>query len=370
MTSGLLPALLADLREVQPPFIAVLLIGGFAAKLARVIRSLGERRHAEEQAGNSRQYPSGRPLGHPPPGSALEAALGPTQLFPVRLRRPLAMLLSAAELSVALALLVTMLPVSTHPGAPLLAPRAATGARVAAAALFLVAAAALVELRERRPGLGCGCFGDLSTHPAGLRSIARAGMLTLGALSSLDGPALYLPPRGHGMLLFLGVVAAELALLIALSPEVGEALARLGYADPCELRALPFERTVAALHRSRAWRDHAAILASDVPADTWRELCWRYLAFPGRLDGRDTEVVFAVQLKRRRPAVLSAVVPAAPQPARPAVPAAAIPPSAGRTGFCAYLRRSSFHARDGKIRADPPRGGRLAWPRRSPSRSR
>jgi Methylamine utilisation protein MauE len=324
VTSGLLPTLLADVREVQPPFIAVLLIGGSAAKLARVIRSLGEQRRAGDQAGYSRRYPGGRPAGFPS-GPAPEAALGPTQLFPVRLRRPLAVLLSAAELSLALALLVTVLPVSTHPGTPLFAPLAATGARIAAAAFFLIAGAALVELRERRPGLGCGCFGDLSTQPPGLRSIARAAMLTLGAVISLNTPALYLPPRGHGILLFLGVVAAELALLIALSPEVGEALVRLGYTAPCELRTWPAGHTVAALHRSRAWRDHAAILVSELPADTWRELCWRYLVFPGRLDGRDTEVVFAVQLKRRRPAVLSAVVPAAPRASRPPAPPPAIP---------------------------------------------
>jgi hypothetical protein len=324
VTSGLLPTLLADLREVQPPLIAVLLIGGSAAKLARVIRSRGERRRAAGQAGYWRRAPGGGPAGSPP-GPALEAALGPTQLFPARLRRPLTLLLSAGELSLALALLVTVLPVSTHPGTPLFAPRAATGARIAAAAFFLVAGAALVELRERRPGLGCGCFGDLSTQPPGLRTIARAGMLTLGALISLDAPALYLPPRGHGVLLFLGVVAAEVALLIALSPEVGEALVRLGYTAPCELRTWSAGHTVAALHRSRAWREHAAILVSELPADTWRELCWRYLVFPGRLDGRDTEVVFAVQLKRRRPAVLSAVVPAAPRPSRPAAAPPAIP---------------------------------------------
>ncbi len=213
MTPLDLPATLAaDLRDIQPPVIAGILLGACLAKLGRVVRR-----------------------------GTIDAALGPTQLFPLRLRRPLAMVTCAFEMSLGLALLVTVLPVGTRAGVPLFAPRAATGARLAAAAFFLVAAAALVELRGRRPDLGCGCFGDFSTRPACRWPIARAAVLTAGALISVESPALYLPPRGHGALLFLGIVCAELALIAALSPEVSEALVRLGYTDPCELRQLPAE---------------------------------------------------------------------------------------------------------------------------------
>jgi hypothetical protein len=289
ITPGLAGTVLADVRDMQPPFIAALLLGSCAAKLSRVIRS-----------------------------RSLEAGLGPTQLFPLRLRRPLAMVMCAMELSLALALLVTMMPASTHSGTPLFAPRAATGARIAAAAFFLVAGAALIELRGRRPGLGCGCFGDLSTRPPGLRSIARAAMLTVAALISLNTPALYLPPRGQGAMLFLGLVAGEVALLAALSPEVGEALVRLGYTDPCELRALPAAHTLAALHRSGPWRHYRSGIIAGEPDDVWRELCWRYLAFPYQLhEGGtrpDADIVFAVEVKRRRPAVRAALVPRVPGP--------------------------------------------------------
>ena len=210
MTPPGLPAtLVADLRDVQPPVIAGLLLGACLAKLGRVVRR-----------------------------GTIEAVLGPTQLFPLRLRRPLAMLTCAFEMSLGLALVVTVLPVGTRAGVALFAPRAATGARVAAATFFLVAVAALVELRGRRPDLGCGCFGDFSTRPACRWAIARAAVLTAGALISVESPALYLPLRGHGALLFLGIVCAELALIAALSPEVSEALVRLGYTDPCELRQL------------------------------------------------------------------------------------------------------------------------------------
>ena len=237
ITPGLGGTVLADVRDMQPPFIAALLIAGSATKASQLIRTRLI----------ARGVPGGRP-----PGLALSG--------------PLAMLMCAVELSLALALLVTVFPVSTHPGTPLFAPRAATGARVAAAAFFLVAGSALIELRGRRPDLGCGCFGDLSFRPPGLRSIARAAALTVAALISVNTPALYLPPRGQGALLFLGLVAGEVALLVALSPEVGEALVRLGYTDPCELRALPAARTLAALHRSRPWRRyHGGITTGSRP---------------------------------------------------------------------------------------------------------
>jgi hypothetical protein len=221
------------------------------------------------------------------------------------------MLTCAFEMSLGLALLVTVFPVGTHAGTALFAPRAATGARIAAAAFFLVCVAALAELRGRRPGLGCGWFGDFSTQPAGWRSIARAALLTGAALISIESPALYLPPRGHGALLFLGIVCAELAPIAALSPEVSEALVRLGYTDPCELRQLPAERTLAALRRSRQWRRHTRAITTEMPIDMWRELCWRYVVFPCRQGGENAEVVFAVQLKRRRPMVQAAVLPPA-----------------------------------------------------------
>jgi hypothetical protein len=284
MISAELPApLWADLQDVQPPLIAGILIGGCLAKLGRVLRA-----------------------------GSVDAGLGPTQLFPLRLRRPLAMVMCAFEMSLGLALVVTMFPVGTRVGTALFAPRAATGARIAAVTFFLVCVAALAELRGRRPDLGCGCFGDFSTQPAGWRSITRAALLTGAALISIESPALYLPPRGHGALLFLGIVCAELALIAALSPEVSEALVRLGYTDPCELRQLPAGRTLAALRRSRQWRKHAQAITTELPIDMWRELCWRYVIYPCRLDGQNAEVVFAVYLKRRRPMVQAAVLPLAP----------------------------------------------------------
>lgn len=310
-TPALLPAILAGVRDVQPPTLAALLAGGCAAKLARMVRT-----------------------------RSLDGGLGPTQLFPPRARQPLGLLLCAVEGSLGLALAVTLLPVSTHPGAGLFAPRAATGARIAAAAFFLVAGAALIELRGRRPGLGCGCFGDLSARPPGLRPVARAGVLTASALVSLGSGPLYLPPPGHGALLVAGVAVAELALLAALSPESGEVLVRLGYRDPCEFRTIPARHTLAALRRSPVWRRYRDGIGAGPPIDMWRERCWRYVVFgyqpPWRAPGPGADVVFAVEVRRWRPAVHAVVVPRPPGTprARPAVLCGPLPESSpgGRKG--------------------------------------
>ena len=175
-------------------------------------------------------------------------------------------LLCTFEMCLGLALLVTVLPVGTRPGMALFAPRAATGARIAAAAFFLVAAAALAELRGRRPDLGCGCFGDFSARPAGRRSDRPGGAAHRRRTDLRREPGPVPSRRGAtGPLLFLGIVCAELALIAALSPEVSEALVRLGYTDPCELRQVPAERTLAALRRSRTWRRHAQAVTTEMP---------------------------------------------------------------------------------------------------------
>lgn len=282
MTMRTLTGLVHDLREVQIPVLVVMLLGAFAAKLSRVLRT-----------------------------GSLDAGLGPTDLFPVPFRRPAAMLVCAGELTLATALLVTASAAARY-GTGALDGAAADGARIATAAFFLVTMCALIELRGCRPDVGCGCFGDLSTRPVGARSIARSALLSLAALISIGGPPLARPP-GPGAALLLAFLCAEFLVIALLSPEAGEALARLGYSEPCELRSVPARRTLAALRRSSQWQRQASVITSDEPSDIWRELCWRYVVYPGRLDGADADadadVVFAVQVKQRRPVIQSAVVP-------------------------------------------------------------
>jgi hypothetical protein len=294
--------LLEALRQVQIPLLAAMLIGACLAKLSRVLRA-----------------------------RSVAVALGPTALFPLNLQRPVAMAMCATEMSLGIALLVTAGPVGA--GLP------ATAVRGLTAVLFITATGGLIELRQRRPDVGCGCFGDLSITPVKLRTIARSALLALAAAVSVGVTPLRLPPPGEELAVRVGLLVAEFVVIATLSPEIGEALVKLGYSEPCELKVLPVERTLAALGASRMWRRHVPIITRQRPLDVWRELCWRYLVYPGRHCGRDVEVVFAVYLRARRPVVRAAVVDTAtgqvlpPMPARPGrhpydLPARPLPPHA------------------------------------------
>jgi hypothetical protein len=284
MTTPAIAGLVNDFREVQVPVLVVMLLGACAAKSARMSRA-----------------------GSPDAGPGTDAGQGRRQLFQLPLRRPAAMFVCGVECALAMALIVTA-PAAARDGTGAMDGAAADGARIAATAFFLAAMCALIEVRGGRPDAGCGCFGDLSTRPVSARSIARAALLAAAAMASIGGPPLHLPMPGTGDALPLALLSAEFLAIALLSPEVGEALVRLGHCEPCELRTIAARRSLAALHRSPHWRRQASVITSDAPEDMWRELCWRFVSYPGRLDGADAYVVFAVQVRRHRPAIQSAVV--------------------------------------------------------------
>jgi len=217
----------ATVREMQVMLLALTLLGACATKLSRVLRA-----------------------------RSVQVIVDASALFPPRLRRRATMALCATELSLGLALLAT---VGRAGGG-----QWADGMRLAAALFFVLATAALVELRERRPDLDCGCFGDFSNKPPGLRSVGRTALLAAAALASVHSGPLSVPPPGLAAAQVFGVLVTELLLAAALSPELGEALVRLGYSEPCELRVIPAERTLAALRRSKQWRRHAGLLTADM----------------------------------------------------------------------------------------------------------
>ena len=252
-------SMLAVMREVQVPLLAVLLFCGCAAKARHAI--------------GARQ------------GS------GPTAMVPLRLRRPATLALCATEFTLGAALLLT----AGRAGAG----NPASAARAATALLFGTAAAALHELRARRPDAGCGCFGELSRTPVSWRVIARATLLCAAALSTIGVPPLRMPGSATQAWVTLAAVAAELVVLVALSPEIGQAVLRLSHADPCELREVPVWRTLSALHASASWRRYQQFLVATAPTDVWREGCWRFVVFPGVLASRSVDVVFAVHLADR-----------------------------------------------------------------------
>jgi hypothetical protein len=276
--------LLVAAREVQIPLLAALLLGGCAAKARRAVSA-----------------------------RSIEAGIGPTAMFPLSMRRPVAVAVCASELALGAGLLLTAGPAGAGP--PALAVRAG------AALLFGTAVGALHELRGRRPGAGCGCFGELSDTPVGWRAMARSALLCGAAIAAVGVRPLHKPASAGQAVAVLAIAAVELLVLAALSPEVGEIMTRLGYSEPCEVRRLPVSRTLTTLRGSAPWRDYRHYLADTKPIDVWREGCWRYVVFPGTAAGRGVEVVFAVYLKPRRAPVRVAVVdPAAdvvPPPRQP-----------------------------------------------------
>jgi hypothetical protein len=261
------------IREVQIPLLTVMLLGGCGAKAVRVLKSRD-----------------------------LAVGLGPTALFPLRLRRPIAMGMCAAECALGIGLILTAGKLGA--GLP------ATLVRFGVSLLFLIAVGALIELRDRRPDAGCGCFGDLSVTPVGTRTITRSAVLAGAAISTMGQPPLRMPESGRAAALWIAVLVGELLLLAALSPELGEAMARLGHSEPCEVRRIGVDRTLAALAGSAAWRRYASVVTETAPADIWREGCWRYVVYPGDTGDRLVDLVFAVSLRSRRPQVRVAVLDA------------------------------------------------------------
>jgi hypothetical protein len=265
------------LREVQIPLLAVLLLGGCAAKAWRALHS-----------------------------RSATAGMDATGLVPLDLRRPAVVMLFMVEALLGLGLIGTAGRLGD--GAPHLA---ATIVRTAAALFFLIAVGALNELRQRRPDAGCGCFGELSDTPIGLRTIARSGVLCASAVATIGLPPLRMPSSSAEAEMCLAVLAVELALIAFLSPELGDILVRLGYTEPCELQRIPVERTLSVLRASSPWRRYAGQVSTAEPADVWREGCWRFVVYPGIVSGRRVDIVFAVYLQARSPAIRVAVLDAA-----------------------------------------------------------
>jgi len=270
MTSS--PAsLLTEIGDVQVPLLAGMLLGGSVSKAVRMVR--------------------GQPIG---------AALGPTVLFPVRLRHSVAVGLCVVELAFGVGLIAT--------AGPLLSGASAELVRFGTGLLFVVATCALIELRSVRPDIGCGCFGEFSSAPITGRIVARSAALALAALAIVKLPPIQVPDTAGRAALVVFLLVAELGVFAALSPELRDVLVRIGYSEPCETRVLGPELAVAAIHRSAQWRRHASLIVDRKPTDTWRELCWRYVVFPSRHGGRSADVVFAVYLPNRRPTVLAVLV--------------------------------------------------------------
>jgi hypothetical protein len=246
----------------------------------------------------------------PPASAAAEHVHGVP--VPERLRRATALRqsrrisvgLGLTEGTLALALLVT-----SH-----------MSVRVATTVAFAAATWVVGELRVHRPDAGCGCFGGLSAERVRRRSVLRAMLFTAAAVLSLGAPHAGVEVLREVPAQVALVFAIELALFAALSPELALIARRRGLlgrrrpATPCERRRSPLAETYSRLYGSAAWTAAENSVTSAVPVDVWREGCWRFVVFPARVDGRDTEIVFAVSTAERGRTVRAAPVPPPAEP--------------------------------------------------------
>src|SRR5690349_18794583 len=175
--------MLADLGYIQIPVLAIMLLGGCTAKVARAIRQ-----------------------------RSISAGLGPTALFPLKLRPLAAGTLCAVELGLGVGLIVTVGGLGN-----VLTDRLF---RFGTVLLFVVATFALIELRSVRPDIGCGCFGEFSSTPITGRTLARSILLAIAALSAVYVPPIEPPRQISDVVPILVFLVVELGIIGALSPEV------------------------------------------------------------------------------------------------------------------------------------------------------
>ncbi|SCG46075.1 hypothetical protein GA0070609_1721 [Micromonospora echinaurantiaca] len=181
--------------------------------------------------------------------------------------------------------------------------------RLEAVAATVLAAGFLAYLgyaRRAAPTSSCGCLSARPTPVSG-RSLARAGLLVaaggLAVLAATGWPdALGGRPVAGG-----AVLIAELAAVVALSPELDRAwllpLRRVRARLTHPLRGgsgVPLLATVQQLQLSDAYRRVAALLRSDV-REHWDVGEWRFVAHAARYQGRPVTAVFAVPLADPEP---------------------------------------------------------------------
>lgn len=219
-------------------------------------------------------------------------ATGPGMLTTLRRHRGAVVTVAVVEGCLGVALLVTDHPV----------------ARLGTIVVFFVATSVVFELRSRKAEEGCGCFGGLSTTPVRFRTVLRACLFLLAALSVVAVPVTGFDVIRHGTVWHAAIAAGELAVFAVLSPEIGVLIARRRERIPCEHRTVPLAETFAILHASEQWRTYSPLIVTADPADMWRELCWRFLVYRGQDDDEDVEIVFAVSTDERAATVRAAIV--------------------------------------------------------------
>ncbi|AVT38827.1 MauE/DoxX family redox-associated membrane protein [Plantactinospora sp. BB1] len=185
-------------------------------------------------------------------------------------------------------------------GVLLVLPPAPVAEPVAAAALAAGFVGYLWYARRVAPGASCGCLSARATPVTG-RSVGRAGVLVLAGLFGVAaGGAYWLPALTGDPVGSAGLLLAEAALIVALSPEFDAywllPLRRLRARLTHPLRGgagVPLLASVQQLQLSTAYRQVAGLLTSDV-REHWLEESWRMVCYSARYQGRPATAVFAV----------------------------------------------------------------------------
>lgn len=186
--------------------------------------------------------------------------------------------------------------------AALLAGVGARHAAVGAAAFLFAAAIYVTVLLARGIRVGCGCFGGRDNLPMVPLTAIRAAVLAAAAAAAAAGASTWWEADPAFV---AGLVGVELLVLVALSPELW-ALRTARIRRRCTTTVLSYEAALEVLRSSRAWGRVRRGIASERPADRWREGCWRFFAFPRREAGL---IVLAVRLVDAHPRIRVSTVP-------------------------------------------------------------
>ncbi|MEV0810582.1 MauE/DoxX family redox-associated membrane protein [Micromonospora sp. NPDC050200] len=199
-------------------------------------------------------------------------------------------------------------------GALLILPPTLRLEAIAATVLAVGFLSYLTYARRVAPSSSCGCL-SAQPIPVSGRSLARAGLLVAaGVLAALASGGWWAALAGRP-LPGAAVLLAELAVVVALSPELDATwllpLRRLRARLTHPLRGgsgLPLLATVQQLQLSDSYRRVAPLLRSDV-REHWDDGDWRFVGHAALYQNRPVTAVFAVPLADREPdAVRVAVV--------------------------------------------------------------
>ncbi|HEU5475040.1 MAG TPA: MauE/DoxX family redox-associated membrane protein [Actinophytocola sp.] len=207
-------------------------------------------------------------------------------------------------------------------GALLVAPPVHPAEGLAAAGLGAAMLGYLGYARLAAPGSSCGCLGDKHV-PVRFRGFARAAVLMLAGALAVAATEFWTVTLTESPLATVGVLLAEAALIVVLSPELDHRWLhplrrlRLRISHPLAGRPaeVPLAASVQQLHKSAAYSSVAGLLRSDL-LDTWDEGDWRLLAYAARTESGKVTAVFAVPRLGFRPEEVRVVlVPEAELPA-------------------------------------------------------